>query len=95
MSLLSTNNRVFGNTGEAFGKQQKLEALTKTNQNMSREEVLVAQKADSECTRFFRAQAGEVVPLAVRNDADHCIDIDGTLYRKDSQRKCYLDNFSW
>jgi len=54
---------------------------------MSREEVLNAQKEDPECQDIFKALAGEQVSKAVRNDADQCVDIKGTLYHRDIRRK--------
>ena len=63
------------------------EALTKKRIEMSREEVLNAQKQDPECQDIFKALAGEQVSQAAKNDADQCIDIHGTLYHRDIRRK--------
>ena len=70
-------------------RQRELEqqALDKTRREMSREEVLKEQKLDPECCAIYDALAGKPVSQVVKNDADQCIIVDGTLYHKDIRRK--------
>ena len=78
---------------DAFDKQweekQKLQEhtmLETKRKELSREEVLLAQKEDQECIGILKAISGETVPQWMKNDAEQCVVVDDVVYHKDKKR---------
>ena len=72
---------------EAREKQMEQELAERKRKEMTREEVLAAQKEDPECRAIVRALNGGKSSKTVRNDADQCLMVEGTLYHRDIRRK--------
>ena len=86
------NSTMVNRFDKEFEEKQQVEVERRLNEAKStwtRESIKQLQDTDPWCQDLRKAMGGEEVSRFIKRDAQQCVDVDGTLFHKDSRRKAW------